>query len=116
MTTTDRTSASPAEFDALLARVDSKPAVDAAEEARETELARLLVARFPDYARWDWLDVARTAIAALGGAAGETETALQRVEALIDPETGMAQGNGYNGDRLFTELDIRRAIDGRWQS
>jgi hypothetical protein len=37
----------------------------------------------------------------------------ERVEALIDPENGMAIGNGYNADRLFTEREIRAALDAR---
>lgn len=37
--------------------------------------------------------------------------AITRVLTLIAPETAMAVQNGYDGTRLFTESDIRAALD-----
>jgi hypothetical protein len=54
------------------------PALNGEEEMEAEQLARLLVAQFPDYAKWDWLDVAKVVLAARRPAT-EAEAAVRRV-------------------------------------
>jgi hypothetical protein len=52
------------------------------EESLHERLARLLVARFPDSARWDWLDVAVVALAFAESA--ETTSSAPRVDVRVN--------------------------------
>ena len=60
----------------------------------------------------DVADAVLTALAPLLAQAATDRAAVEAVEELIDPATGMATGNGYDRTRLFSERDIRRALSG----
>lgn len=107
------------ECEADVSWCDNPPAPAAPDNAglRDALTEALRHGRYAHYDDHEGVDYAATADALLSGPLAallaerdDLAAKVAAVRAVIDPENGMATGNGYNSARLFYESDIRAAL------